>query len=61
MTEQMNNATHELGFVGVYLCQYAAAYNWNENEGTRKHLLEELLRMADRVKNAAEIIRKEMK
>lgn len=60
MSEQLENSVHEMGFVGNYLVQYAAAFNWNEEKGTRRYMLAELLRMADRVHAAADIIRAEI-
>lgn len=57
MPDELENATHEMGFVGNYLVQYAAVFNWNEDKGTQRYMLKELLRMADRVNAAADIIR----
>lgn len=60
MSEELKNATHEMGFVGNYLVQYAAVFNWQEDKGTQRYMLKELLRAADRVSAAAEIIRAEI-
>lgn len=60
MSKELENAAHEMGFVGNYLVQYAAAFNWNEDKGTQRYMLKELLRMADRVADAAAIIRSEI-
>jgi hypothetical protein len=56
----LNDATHEMEFCGGYLFKYGAVSHWTENAGTKRYMLEEMLKFADRVAVAAEIIRKEI-
>jgi len=60
MSEEIGNATHEMGFVGNYLVQYAAVFHYSEDKGTQRYMLKEMLKFADRVKAAADIIRAEI-
>jgi hypothetical protein len=60
MSEEINNAAHEMSFCGNYLVQYGAVSHWTEDKGTKRYMLAEMLKFADRVAVAAEIIRKEI-
>ena len=60
MSKEVSDAVFEMGFVGNYLVQYAAAFYWSEDKGTQRYMLKELLRMTDRVNAAADIIRAEI-
>lgn len=54
------DAAHEMEFCGGYLVKYGAVYYWTEDAGTKRYMLAEMLKFADRVAVAAEIIRKEI-
>ena len=60
MSEELENASHEMGFVGNYLVQYAAVFHYSEDKGTQRYMLKEMIKFADRVTAAAEIMRKEI-
>ena len=49
-----------MGFVGNYLVQYAAVFHYSEDKGTQRYMLKEMIKFADRVTAAAEIMRKEI-
>ena len=56
----LNDATHEMEFCGNYLSKYGTVHHWTEDAGTKRYMLAEMLKFADRVAVAAEIIRKEI-
>jgi hypothetical protein len=58
--DALSDATHEMEFCGGYLFKYGAVSHWTEDAGTKRYMLAEMLKLADRVAIAAEIIRKEI-
>lgn len=61
MSDAAKEACYEMLFCGNYLVQYGAVANWVDDKYTEKHALKQLLDFAERVKNAAAVIRTEMK
>lgn len=60
MSKEVKDAVFEMGFVGNYLVQHAAIARWSNDKHDALYHIKELLIFAERIKDAAAIIRQNL-